>query len=634
MRRFLQFALLLACAVLFPRPAHAQTIIQPCPTGDVQITGQGWTTIDPTNGDAFRFKACLEPNGKIFTQFDNAGGGVPTVVFASQAGAALNTDLATGGGTDDTAKLQAVLTAAPTHAGGLVLVIDGPALVSGLNVLSNTSIRCLPGAGFYLKNASNREIIRNVNRSSSVRTDQNISVFGCYANGNKANQSGVSQSDNTPMAGIGFYGATNLKFSGNTVYNASSFGIDLSNVGNVSVDSDHYQASTAIGNLNTDGINIRGPSDHVTLKNLRILSGDDSIALNARTYSSTLVGPYLAGGPITNVTIQNIQFDGSWSGVDLISSTELIDDITVDGLHGTVQNYAWWVNNNAALAGGGVGNFGKVYFNDSDVTQVGTPYMPGSFPASLYAIDAGSVASLVVTSNLMNGQPIILSQLEVDLTQTTNVSALSMDGRFYQLVAGVISPQLGTKASDNFTRANGAVGGNWTTYSNVTGNNVPQIVSNRVAGQVRAQYAMAFWNANTFSTSQFSMITISNSGGNAAGAVATGVCFSAKGGYQIVAYNGGISIQRVDSNASINPLGSVTQAVSAGDQIRIEGVCGFSQKAIYIPVSTGLPLTVLNTADTTYKSGAPEIGVFGKDRATSVLANWRGGNLLPANLPP
>src|SRR5690349_13108691 len=71
-------------------------------------------------------------------------------VLASAAGAVLDTDLVKGGGTDDTAALQAVLDRAaqgqPVH-----LVIDGAALVSGLNVYANTTLECLAGGGLFLK---------------------------------------------------------------------------------------------------------------------------------------------------------------------------------------------------------------------------------------------------------------------------------------------------------------------------------------------------------------------------------------------------------------------------------------------------------------------------------------------------
>ena len=49
------------------------------------------------------------------------------------------------------------ITAAPAH-----LIIDGAALVSGLNVYGNTIIEleCINGGGLYLKDGSSRSVIR------------------------------------------------------------------------------------------------------------------------------------------------------------------------------------------------------------------------------------------------------------------------------------------------------------------------------------------------------------------------------------------------------------------------------------------------------------------------------------------
>ena len=61
------------------------------------------------------------------------------VVFASSVGAHLDSDLLKGGGTDDTQVLQAVLDRA-IRGKPVDLIIDGPALVAGLNVYGNTIV--------------------------------------------------------------------------------------------------------------------------------------------------------------------------------------------------------------------------------------------------------------------------------------------------------------------------------------------------------------------------------------------------------------------------------------------------------------------------------------------------------------
>src|SRR5688572_6027169 len=98
-----------------------------------------------------------------------ADGQISRVALASQSGALLNSNLLKGGGADDTAALQAVLDRGadgkPVH-----LIIDGVALVSGLNAYGNTIVECLDGAGLYLKDGSSRAIIRNAHRSRGTIT--------------------------------------------------------------------------------------------------------------------------------------------------------------------------------------------------------------------------------------------------------------------------------------------------------------------------------------------------------------------------------------------------------------------------------------------------------------------------------
>jgi len=69
-------------------------------------------------------------------------------VYASKT-APLDSDVHVGGGTNVTRQLQAALDTALTN-GGVKLIMDGAALVSGLVVHSNTTIECLTrDCGFF-----------------------------------------------------------------------------------------------------------------------------------------------------------------------------------------------------------------------------------------------------------------------------------------------------------------------------------------------------------------------------------------------------------------------------------------------------------------------------------------------------
>lgn len=81
-------------------------------------------------------------------------------VYASTV-AALDSNVHSGGGTDVTQALQAVLDQA-RDGDGVHLIMDGAALVTHLKVHSNTTIECLNrDCGFYQKDGSDDAIVTN-----------------------------------------------------------------------------------------------------------------------------------------------------------------------------------------------------------------------------------------------------------------------------------------------------------------------------------------------------------------------------------------------------------------------------------------------------------------------------------------
>ena len=56
--------------------------------------------------------------------------------------------------------------------------------------------------------------------------------------------------------------------------------------------------------------------------------------------------------------------------------------------------------------------------------------------------------------------------------------------------------------SDNFNRADGGIGANWTVQDSET----PQIVSNQIDGANFTADAVAFWNVDSFGANQYSKI--------------------------------------------------------------------------------------------------------------------------------
>ena len=129
--------------------------------------------------------------------------------------AKLDSNVFTGGGTDDTAALQAVLDTAKDN-GGVHLIMDGAALVSGLVVYSGTTIEALnKNCGFFQKAGSNRSIVTNADWQRDERNVRNISLIGGTYNQDCTNQ--LHHVDATPeMKGAncfeGIHGVCALEF--------------------------------------------------------------------------------------------------------------------------------------------------------------------------------------------------------------------------------------------------------------------------------------------------------------------------------------------------------------------------------------------------------------------------------------
>ena len=82
-------------------------------------------------------------------------------ILASETGARLDSNVHTGGGADDTAALQAALDLAK-GCGGVHLIMDGAALITGLCLYPNTTIECLNAdCGFFLADGANTSLLHN-----------------------------------------------------------------------------------------------------------------------------------------------------------------------------------------------------------------------------------------------------------------------------------------------------------------------------------------------------------------------------------------------------------------------------------------------------------------------------------------
>ncbi len=332
-------------------------------------------------------------------------------VYASSV-AVLNSNVSTGGGTDDTAALQTVLNQASGGTVSLELVMDGAALVTGLNIYSNTTIRCLnKSCGFFLKSASNRPIVRNANPTTGTVVDKNITLSVGTYNGNAANQGTILAGEGDVFVqGIAFYGIINLTLRDVKIQGAHQYAFACSNWTNVLISSCELQQGLGAG---VDGFHFFCGS-HLIVKNCWGQTGSDFVALNSSDYHDQGSAPWvIKDGDITDVTIENIVLQASANGVGILAGTNVVDNVTVRNVRGSVRDYAMslWNAWSTAYQGGHIGTVLLDNLNIVSSQNIGSKEI-----VSIYSSNLDNALGTPGANNIHNLQ--IVNCQWADLTDT------------------------------------------------------------------------------------------------------------------------------------------------------------------------------------------------------------------------
>lgn len=206
------------------------------------------------------------------------------------------------------------------------------------------------------------------------------------------------------------------------------------------------------------------------------------------------------------------------------------------------------------------------------------------------------------------------------------IRRVAIIGLFPVTIAGLlVSPAFQRAAnastvSDNFNRANGSLGANWTT---VPGTTAPKINNNMAVPGSAATVNSAYWSATTFGTDQYAQASLPNSAGNQFGP-GIAVRLSGATGYFLWYGNSAntVSIWRMDSSASWTQLtqsGPLT--VSAADIWMIQAV----GSTISAYQNGNL---VAQVTDATYAAGSPGIWMY---YASNQITNWSAGDQAPSS---
>jgi len=364
----------------------------------------------------------------------HTGASVPKIIFASQTGAKLDSNVHNGGGTDDTEVLQKILDQAP-EMGSLYLVMDGAALIRGLSIHSNTTIECLDSScGFFLASQSNRSVLKNANLNvSGERKDKNITLKGGTYNQNCTNQAhhlkgqdflgNIGDDKEMWVIAMEFYGVENLTMRDVTIRDQRTFAMLLANwfrvtMENVSIDLPGHQDFQ-----NQDGIHFWGPGQFLTMRNIQGSSGDDFIALAPDEYDQV--------SDITDVIIDGVFLNNADQGIRLLSRAKgRLDRIIIKNITGTYKSFGFYID--PWFKGDG-GNFGNIVFDTVNLSQSAPNY---NYTTPFLFRLGGKIESLTL-KNIQHHKPLDARSL-VDVgwptpdkhhdSLTTYVKSLVIDG--------------------------------------------------------------------------------------------------------------------------------------------------------------------------------------------------------------
>jgi hypothetical protein len=309
---------------------------------------------------------------------------MPTkTILASQCGAKLDSHVATGGGSDDTAALQRALDVA-RECGGVRLIMDGAALITSLRVHSNTTIECLnKECGFFQAAHSNCALLINAHPSAAEIVDRNLTLLGGTYNQNCLNQAhhvppDVHYSKGERMVvAISFFGVENLLVRDVTVRDQRTFAFLITNWLHVTMENIRLELPGFIHGGNQDGIHVQGPGRFLVLRNIQGRTGDDFIALNGDEETNgekSWAHPCATVGPITDVLIDTVMVDDAAQVVRILSRESVHDRITIRNVSGNYRSFGFYLSAWDYQRKGLQGNFGSIVFENIDLRQTGADY--------------------------------------------------------------------------------------------------------------------------------------------------------------------------------------------------------------------------------------------------------------------
>lgn len=288
--------------------------------------------------------------------------------------AALDSNVHTGGGTDDTAALQAVLDRAKDEEVGIHLVMDGAALISRLFIYSNTTIECLnKDCGFYQMDHVDDSMLTNANWDHYEIRTRHIQLLGGTYNQNCLHQAHdhshgeryYTAPDGREIKEIDFnlclefYGVGDMLVRDVTIAAFRTFAFTVGcfknvTIENVWLDMQHHM------NGNQDGFHFWGPGQYLTVRNCGGCVSDDIMNLGPDEMDEI--------SDITDVLVDGMFLEDAEQAVRLLSrGTGRLDRVTIRNVTGQYRSFGFYIN--PWFPDDACGNFGNIFFENIDLKE-------------------------------------------------------------------------------------------------------------------------------------------------------------------------------------------------------------------------------------------------------------------------
>lgn len=340
--------------------------------------------------------------------------------------AKLNSSVCTGGGSDDTKALQAILDKAKDENEGVHLIMDGASLITQLQVYSNTTIECLTkDCGFYQKKGSNRPMLVNADWDRQNIVTRNITLSGGTYHQNGQNQEkhnknvlSVTKSDfinkfggNPSLVhGIEMHGVENLYVHDLTICDFRNFAFAVGCFRNVKLE--NVWLDQPFGTRgNQDGFHFWGPGQFLTILNSGGKVGDDIINVGPDEEDTV--------SSITDVLIDGIFVDDGEQAVRILSrGTGRVDRVTVRNVSGVYRSYGFYINSH--FVSDHPGNFGNIFIENVDLKSLEKSY---EAPPFLFSV-GGNIECLTLKNirhhNAHDNRPVVNLGFPFYLTNPEN----------------------------------------------------------------------------------------------------------------------------------------------------------------------------------------------------------------------